>query len=53
MGMFVGPILSGYGTEQIGYYGMNCLLGSYNPPVKISSCLNANVDQRGCADFVL
>lgn len=26
MGMFVGPILSGYGTEQIGYYGMNCLL---------------------------
>ena len=32
MGMFVGPILSGYGTEQIGYYGMSCLLGSYNLP---------------------
>ncbi|KAJ5498750.1 hypothetical protein N7453_007801 [Penicillium expansum] len=26
LGMFVGPILSGYGTEQIGYYGMNCVL---------------------------
>ncbi|KAJ5400078.1 hypothetical protein N7465_010567 [Penicillium sp. CMV-2018d] len=31
LGMFVGPILSGYGTEQIGYYGMNCVLGSYPP----------------------
>ncbi|KAJ5170965.1 uncharacterized protein N7500_003748 [Penicillium coprophilum] len=26
LGMFVGPILSGYGTEKIGYYGMNCVL---------------------------
>ncbi|CAG8243485.1 unnamed protein product [Penicillium salamii] len=25
-GMFIGPILSGYGVEQIGYYGMNCIL---------------------------
>ncbi|CAG8000758.1 unnamed protein product [Penicillium nalgiovense] len=29
LGMFVGPIISGYGTEKIGYYGMNCVLGSY------------------------
>ncbi|KAJ5474242.1 hypothetical protein N7475_003808 [Penicillium sp. IBT 31633x] len=29
LGMFVGPILSGYGTEQLGYYGMNCILGLY------------------------
>ncbi|KAJ6050320.1 hypothetical protein N7444_007036 [Penicillium canescens] len=26
LGMFFGPILSGYATEQIGYYEMNCLL---------------------------
>ncbi|OQD98582.1 hypothetical protein PENVUL_c071G08852 [Penicillium vulpinum] len=26
LGMFVGPIFSGYGTEQFGYYGMNCVL---------------------------
>ncbi|CAI7594520.1 unnamed protein product [Penicillium glandicola] len=26
LGMFIGPIISGYGTEQIGYYGMNCVL---------------------------
>lgn len=38
MGMFVGPILSGYGTEQIGYYEMNCVLGSLFPPCLISSC---------------
>ncbi|KAJ5325296.1 uncharacterized protein N7506_008398, partial [Penicillium brevicompactum] len=25
-GMFIGPILAGYGVEQIGYYGMNCVL---------------------------
>jgi Na+/H+ antiporter NhaC len=31
LGMFVGPIISGYGTERIGYYGMNCVLGSYTP----------------------
>ncbi|KAJ5769753.1 uncharacterized protein N7511_001804 [Penicillium nucicola] len=27
LGMFFGPILSGYATEQIGYYAMNCWLG--------------------------
>ncbi|KAJ5296187.1 hypothetical protein N7508_011008 [Penicillium antarcticum] len=27
LGMFFGPILAGYATEQIGYYEMNCLLG--------------------------
>jgi MFS family permease len=27
LGMFIGPILSGYGTEHIGYYGINCALG--------------------------
>ncbi|KAJ5365508.1 hypothetical protein N7517_008394 [Penicillium concentricum] len=34
-GMFVGPIVAGYGTEQIGYYGMNCVLGM--APCLISS----------------
>ena len=42
--MFVGPIVSGYGTEKIGYYGMNCVLGSYRcPPCLISSSFNANI----------
>ena len=27
-GAFIGPILSGYLTEQIGYYEMNCVIGS-------------------------
>lgn len=31
LGMFVGPIVAGYGTEQIGYFGMNCLMGMFIP----------------------
>lgn len=31
LGMFLGPILAGYGTEQIGYYAMNCILGTFVP----------------------
>ncbi|CAG7939948.1 unnamed protein product [Penicillium olsonii] len=30
-GMFIGPILAGYGVEQIGYYGLNCILGMFVP----------------------
>ncbi|KAJ5143435.1 uncharacterized protein N7515_002222 [Penicillium bovifimosum] len=26
-GMFVGPIIAGYGTETVGFYGINCVLG--------------------------
>lgn len=29
IGGFVGPILSGYVTDQFGYFTMGCILGQY------------------------
>jgi MFS family permease len=29
LGAFIGPILSGYVTEQVGYYEMNCIIGVF------------------------
>ncbi|KAJ5964972.1 uncharacterized protein N7479_004848 [Penicillium vulpinum] len=47
LGMFVGPIFSGYGTEQFGYYGMNCVLGSYSPCLNFFMFCNANANAAG------
>jgi hypothetical protein len=44
--MFFGPILSGYVTEQIGYYEMNCLLG-LSVPVKILQAMWALIKPSG------
>ncbi|KAJ5496819.1 hypothetical protein N7463_008806 [Penicillium fimorum] len=41
MGMFIGPILAGYGREQFGYYDMNCVLGTF-VPCRNHSCFGAN-----------
>jgi MFS family permease len=46
LGMFFGPILSGYATEQIGYYKMNCLLG-LSAPVKILQPMSALIKPSG------
>lgn len=33
LGLFLGPILSGFLTEKLGYYEMNCALGLSEAPV--------------------
>lgn len=34
LGMFIGPIVSGYLVEKLGYYEMSCVLGALYPPLK-------------------
>lgn len=46
LGLFLGPILSGFLTEKLGYYEMNCTLGLSEAPVYSLTGLALMIDSR-------